>query len=246
MIFENLRVKDVHLVVRYNTNKRRWRAENRRDHIIGIKLCGDALHDFGYRKFVLSRNNIFFFNQRDSYDVEVYEPGESLSIHFTTYDEVDIDSCCIPITGTGEIISILNKAETAHRAGDEMKLLSLVYRLCAEFNKLCDRAYTRTDERVLAAKKYIDAHFTDADCLERAVEECGLSARRFGELFRTAFDVTPNRYIVTCRIERAKELLTFSDMSIADVSAACGFCDVYYFSKVFKRECGVCPSNFCA
>jgi len=94
------------------------------------------------------------------------------------------------------------------------------------------------------ARAYIDIHFRDASCLADAVSLSGLSARRFGELFRLNFDVTPNRYIVLRRVGYAGELLKSKSFSVSEVAEICGFCDVYYFSRVFKNETGVSPKDW--
>lgn len=244
MQFNDLIIKDIVTVVRYNTNMRSWRAKNRKNHIIGVKLAGSALHELGYKKFVLSGNCVYFFNQRDDYDVSVYEPGESFSVHFTTYEEIDSESFCIPITNASEIESILNKAETAKSVGDSLTLYSLVYRLCAKLWQFSFISYSNKDGRITAAKEYIDAHFTEPDCLSRVVTNSGITARRFGDLFKRNVRTTPNRYLVLRRVERAKELLSVEGISVSDVAEICGFSDVYYFSKVFKSETGVSPSKW--
>lgn len=90
----------------------------------------------------------------------------------------------------------------------------------------------------------MDCHFFEKTCLCDAVKLSGLTSRRFGELFKSNFDMTPNRYIVTRKVERAKELLHTEGLSLCEVSAICGFSDVYYFSKTFKNETGVSPSRW--
>ena len=244
MKFENMRVNEIVAVVRYNTNMRSWRARDRKNHIIGIKLEGSALHDLGYKSFVLSRNQIYYFNQRDDYDVEVYEPGESFSVHFTTTEEIESESFAVAVQNTTEIISILRRAESAKGRGDELGLCSLVYKLLAELRRAQEVAYAPSDSRVAVARDYIDSHLAVPDCLSRAISESGVTARRFGDLFKFAVGSTPNRYLVTRRIERAKELLTVEDISVSEVADLSGFSDVYYFSKVFKRETGVPPSKW--
>lgn len=244
MQFNDIIIKDIVTVVRYNTNMRSWRAKNRKNHIIGVKLAGSALHDLGYKKFVLFGNCIYFFNQRDDYDVSVDEPGESFSVHFTTYEEIDSESFCIPINNVSEIVSLLNKAETAKRAGDNLTLYSLVYRLCSELWQISCRSYAGKDGRVAVAKDYIDSHFTEPDCLSRVIADSGITARRFGDLFKRNVGTTPNRYLVLRKVERAKELLSVEGISVSDVAEICGFSDVYYFSKVFKSETGVAPSKW--
>ena len=244
MAFEGLRVKDVRGVLRYNTNMKKWSARNRKDHIIGMTLEGSAYHDLGYKNFVLSRNCVFFFNQRDDYNVEVYEPGESFSIHFVSYEDIDTDSFCIPIANTSKIESTLRKAEIAKGAGDELKLLSLVYQLCAEIGRIFEKDYFSKDTRMFDAKRYMDIHFKDSGCLTDAIAQSGLSSRRFNDLFKNNFDTTPNRYLTARRIEHAKLMLETKSLTVTEIAELCGFSDVYYFSKVFKQLCGISPSRW--
>ena len=51
-------------------------------------------------------------------------------------------------------------------------------------------------------------------------------------------------FLIDYRIERAKELLSLPDASIKQVSAACGYPDPNYFSRLFKKVTGLTPSNF--
>lgn len=90
----------------------------------------------------------------------------------------------------------------------------------------------------------MDLHFKDADCLEATAEISQISRRRFNELFKRQFDVTPNTYILQRKVEFAKRMLKLDELSVTDIAELCGFCDVYYFSKVFKKEIGTTPSAY--
>ena len=244
MKFENIRIKEIVTVAHYNTNMRSWRARDRKNHFIGIKLDGSALHEFGYKKFVLLRSSVYYFNQRDGYDVTVYEPGASYSVHFTTYEEVEDESFSFVISNPTEFISLLKKADAAKRSGNEHLLLSYTYRLLSELAKYRGREYAPSDARVAAFKEYIDSHYADSDALGCAIALTGLTARRLGELLRSSEGITPNRYLTLRRIERAVELLSVEGISVTEVAVLSGFSDVYYFSKVFKAETGISPSRY--
>ncbi|MBQ7386741.1 MAG: helix-turn-helix transcriptional regulator [Clostridia bacterium] len=244
MKFEDLKVKDISAVFHYDTHLRRWHSENRPCHIVGLKLQGAAFHDFGYKKFVLSRNSVFFFNQRDVYDVEVEEPGSTFVVHFTTYEDIETDSFVAQAGTTAEIESILDRMEKLSRGSRQLSLMSLFYKLCDEISRTSERLYHKRDERITHVREYLDTHFRESGALDGAASVSGLSRRRFGELFKNDFDITPNRYIQIKRIEYSKELLAFSELSIGEIAALCGFSDIYYFSKRFKLETGKSPQNY--
>lgn len=52
------------------------------------------------------------------------------------------------------------------------------------------------------------------------------------------------KYLAAHRLERAKTLLAYSDMSVTEVAEHLGFGSIHYFSRAFKRHHGVEPSSF--
>ena len=246
MLFEELRIKEVCSALHYTPNIKKWSAKDRKDHFVGIMLSGAAHHSFANQSFVLSRNCVYFFNQRDDYDVEVLEAGESFSVHFTTYGEIESDSFCVPVENPDEIIAQLKRAEQlthASHSGD-LALLATLYKLCDAISRARQKTYFRRDTRMSVAREYIDAHLCDRDCLREAVKQSGLTARRFGDLFKGNFGVTPSRYVTQRKIEQAKSMLDTHSLTVSEIAELCGFSDVYYFSKVFKQICGVPPSRW--
>lgn len=53
--------------------------------------------------------------------------------------------------------------------------------------------------------------------------------------FKKEYNQTIIQHILIKRINYAKELLRFTDLSIAEISEACGIRDINYFNKIFKR-----------
>ena len=51
-------------------------------------------------------------------------------------------------------------------------------------------------------------------------------------------------YLTNIRIERAKKLLLNSDMNIKNICLDTGYSDPNYFSRIFKRQVGVTPTDF--
>ena len=244
MDFSKLRVQEIHTVLRYKPTSTQWTVKNRRHHIMGIQLSGKALHTFKYGKFVMPENCIYFLNQKDDYKVNVIEQTEAFSIHFTTYEDISTDSFCIPIADSTNLFSAIKKAENAKASNNEFVLFSLFYSICAEFEKIRNKTYFPKDKRIIVAKEYIDIHFLEKGCLDVATEESGVCVRHFRELFRNSYNITPNKYILSKKIEYAKALLSTSSISISEIAALCDFSDMYYFSKVFKQQTGMPPSRW--
>ena len=72
----------------------------------------------------------------------------------------------------------------------------------------------------------------------------GMSPNYFHRVFTRAMGMTPNEFVISKKMNRARELLATTSKSIADISLECGFDNIAYFSYVFKRYSGITPSSF--
>ncbi len=243
MNFHNLKMKNIELSLRFTPTLKSWVAKGRADHIIGIALEGSAFHDFGYQKFDIEKDCIFFLNQRDDFSCSVKEISPCFSIHFTTYEEIETDSFCIKVKNSTPVIKLFEKQIKIPIANTH-SAQSNFYRICELFTSIYRNNHSKEDSRIDVARAFIDSYFTSHDCLSQMYAGCELSRRRLDELFKESELVTPARYITEKRIEHAKKLLLLPNMSIQEISEMCGFSDVYYFSKVFKAETGETPGGF--
>ena len=72
----------------------------------------------------------------------------------------------------------------------------------------------------------------------------GLTKSYFIQLFKKATGMPPYRYLTHYRIQQARQLLLFSDLSVGEIGRVCGYPDYNYFSRLFKKMEGVSPSQF--
>ncbi|MEK0083003.1 GlxA family transcriptional regulator [Benzoatithermus flavus] len=69
----------------------------------------------------------------------------------------------------------------------------------------------------------------------------GMSERQIERLFRQHVGMKPSEYYMTIRLDRARELLRLSDLSITDVAVATGFTSPSHFSTAYRRRFGHAP-----
>ncbi len=62
--------------------------------------------------------------------------------------------------------------------------------------------------------------------------------------FRASTGSPPYRYVLGRRIERAKDLLADTSLSITDVALACGFSSSAHFATAFRQAQGATPSSY--
>ena len=137
----------------------------------------------------------------------------------------------------------MEKLQVVYPSGNNLSV-STFYMLCSLFDNIREREYIKSDDRIIKAKEHIDLYFKEVDCLEKACSLSKLSRRRFNDLFKKLFGVTPNRYAVLKRIELAENLLSLGSLSVTEISSMCGFSDIYYFSKLFKSIVGISPKAY--
>lgn len=74
--------------------------------------------------------------------------------------------------------------------------------------------------------------------------EVGMSRYHFSRVFKESMGVSPFNYILRQRIERAKKLLTETDLPIADVALQSGFSGQSHFATFFRKLVGLTPRSF--
>lgn len=96
-------------------------------------------------------------------------------------------------------------------------------------------------QRVL---EFVEANLASDVRLVDLASVASMSPHHFSELFRRSTTQSPHQYVVTRRLERAKNLFRETDLSILDIALAVGFADQSSFTKVFRRAVGVTPAAF--
>ena len=99
-------------------------------------------------------------------------------------------------------------------------------------------------DAILPAIFYITEHFREDIDLKLCAAQIHLSVSRFSHLFTEKTGISPHRFIVSLRIDKAKELLMYSSMSVAEISRHVGFEDASYFSRIFRKYTGHTPMEY--
>ena len=93
-------------------------------------------------------------------------------------------------------------------------------------------------------ERYIRKHYTSELSMQDVARAMNYSEAYFCKLFKQCFKVNFSAWLNEFRVEKAKELLQDSRLSIRDVSLACGYTDANYFARVFKRITGKTPTEY--
>lgn len=91
---------------------------------------------------------------------------------------------------------------------------------------------------------YIQEHMEEQITLETLANIMCLEKTHFLKKFKKEFGTTPIKYLNDLRLQKAKELLQFSDMNVTQIALAVGFQSIHYFSRTFSANVGITPGAF--
>ena len=131
--------------------------------------------------------------------------------------------------------------QIARRKRFGFELLELV---AAASRWRADNAIVLDPQRLLPVLTHIHQHLGKRIPVETLARRAHLSVPRFHAVFRQGTGTSPQQYILRMRIRKAQELLIRTDLSVAEIAASVGQPDALFFSRIFKKKCGVSPRQY--
>jgi two-component system response regulator YesN len=103
---------------------------------------------------------------------------------------------------------------------------------------------TKEQKPITEARKYIQEHYLEPLKLEDVSKHIGFNATYFSSVFKKETGKNFLDYVTELRMNKAKQLLCSGEMSVNDVAEAVGYQDLKYFSRLFKKNAGISPSDY--
>jgi AraC family transcriptional regulator len=91
---------------------------------------------------------------------------------------------------------------------------------------------------------FIETNYAGDLGLAELAAVAGMSTFHFAREFKRATGATPHQYLIKFRIERAKELLSRSEMPLVDVGFQAGFSHQSHFTRLFHKLTGTTPQSY--
>ena len=139
-----------------------------------------------------------------------------------------------------KIITELEKKQPYYQAAVRGEIISYMAHLCR--NYMQEKSSAGCNSQIKRGLTYIREHFTEDLSVEQIAFQAGFSRFYFSRQFKNIMGMTVMKYVEFLRCRHAKELLE-SGTSVSKAAVDCGFSDLSYFTKVFKRQYGVLPSK---
>jgi AraC family carnitine catabolism transcriptional activator len=168
----------------------------------------------------------------------------------TTADIFVIDNGLITCAGLGAVHDMMF-AYLADRF-DKSALDAVMERLILdrlrppnELQRLAPAFKFRGANRLLiAAVNRVESAITERNLVETVSREFGVSRRWLQVLFKRGTGMTMKEFQISCRIERACQLLSATSLPISEIAFMTGFSDGAHFSNSFSHMLGVTPANY--
>jgi AraC-like DNA-binding protein len=99
-------------------------------------------------------------------------------------------------------------------------------------------------EALQQVRHYLGQHLTEEVSLDTLSKLVNMSKSHLIRLFRLSFGMSPIQYQQSVRMERAKELVQFTDKPFTEIADKFGYQSIHSFSRAFRNMEGVPPSNY--
>ena len=97
--------------------------------------------------------------------------------------------------------------------------------------------------KLASAVQLMEANIEEPINLVDVAAYSGVSRRQLERLFLNFLGITPSRFYLKVRLERAKQLLRQTTCSIVDISSICGFESTAHFNRTYKKYMGLSPKS---
>jgi AraC family transcriptional regulator len=188
-------------------------------------------------------HDLFFYLPRSAFDA-IADEAEAPRIGDLNHKSVAFDDTTISSLGRA-ILPALNHSDQVSQLFVDHVLLAVGAHVAQTYGGM--RALARPARGGLApwqvrrAKEVLCANLDGSVQLKEVARECRLSVSHFSRAFRRSMGVPPHSWLLTRRVEVAKEKLRDARLSLLDVAMVCGFADQSHLTRVFTRVVGVSP-----
>ncbi len=133
---------------------------------------------------------------------------------------------------------------TAGRPTQQEMLITIRGVLAAWLSDLNDQPAARLHQVRREIERYINARYQEDLSIRQIARDMHYSEPYFSKLFTRCFQCNFVSYLTDVRLKNARDMLISPILSIKEISAAVGYADSNYFSKVFRKAYGVSPTDF--
>ncbi len=218
-----------------------------------VRQAGLSVYKVGKKEFEVDAENALFMPAGTEYELDVEKFGICAVVEFDTANTPEeLTPCGFFIADNKDIAkAILSVAHfwTLKGPAYHSKCLAEIYGVITQISNANAFSSTLAGKYGMIHKsvKYLETNYAKPDLYTPALAEMsGMGETYYRNIFISVFNTPPTKYIQQYRVDKAKELLVNSELSVDEIAARVGFANASYFCKVFKSLTGCTPSEFAA
>lgn len=206
-------------------------------------VSGSGVFESGGVRHPVRAGQMFVIHPLETtfYQADEHDPWEYIWIGFTTALTLPAplrEQAVVQHSGLGSLFSSVLRLRTMTQ-GRELFLCGQVYQL---LSLLSERQPSENDY-VEQAQTYLASNYMQDVSISGLAARLGLNRSYFSTLFHRRTGLSPQQYLLRCRMEHARELLCSHAFTPGEAALAVGYPDIFAFSRMFKRYYGVSPSE---
>ncbi|MGN0914946.1 MAG: AraC family transcriptional regulator [Succinivibrio sp.] len=192
------------------------------------------------------------------FKLEIVEKYAGTSLYESQVKKLDDPSTVIPVCINNQKIQDVLKneiqklIERRKESYNEFKLGVLgsvfsIIQILFDISKKTDLKapdYRTAFSKIAPAIYEVQNRYEQALSVDDMASLCNLSSSHFMKVFKMTTGESFNVFLIRYRLEKAKELLKTTNDSIVNIAISCGFSNQSYFTRQFKKYCGIKPKEF--
>jgi len=237
-----------------------YRKKGLPENFLFFCVDGHGWYKIENERFEVSANEFFILPQNKEHAYGSYdnEPWSIYWVHFGGTSLPDFNGMQtvkdhfkpMHIKTSDSIISLFNKIYKTLESGYSIDNLAFS-NLCLGqfltlflFNARHFEASVAKPDIIDDAIRYMQDNINNNITLQELCRHFYYSPSRFSSLFKQRTGYSPIDYFIQLKMQKASQLLDFTDQSIKDIASEFGFDDPYYFSRRFRKTIGVSPKKY--
>ena len=202
--------------------------------------------------FIVRENDILYSHTHNFFSKSNSNTFSYICIYFTIFDEEENDSIInepILFKNCNHLKPLFQAIYNEHHKSafsNKLKEKRLLYEILEGCSEQREKG-SQISGNLYAIKKAVEAienEFSTDLTVEYLAELCNYTPAHFISLFRKVFNTTPKNYIISKRMEKAKELLLSTNEPVLAIAEKTGYSTFAHFSAEFKRHTGYSPLNY--
>ncbi len=238
-----------------------WRPRGRLDYQLLYVASGKTVFYFNGEPREVTAGHMILFQPRQEqhYAYFAKDKPQVYWVHFTgsnvknilRHFDIPLDKLVF-YSGTSpvytylfkEMIQELQNCPVGYQELLEMYLRQLLLQIQRSRMERKPIVNSQIHEDMEQACRYFQDHYSESINIEEYAKSHGMSVSWFLRNFRQVTAQSPMQYILTLRINNAVVLLETTDYNITEISSIVGYENPLYFSRIFKKQKGISPSDY--